>query len=122
MVVILPVSPLMVDVADGNPGGAYSQPPTNEGDLPLSAGDEVDTVVAGVIRSTIELGNATWVSIQAARSGVEACGKGRDGGPGDVAVALDVVTRHDGEQCGPARRASRPGSTRPRSARGSAGT
>ena len=56
------------------------------------------SVVAGVMRSTMPLGNATLSRTQAARPLVEIVRQPGDGIAGDDAVVGDVVARHDGER------------------------
>ncbi len=55
-------------------------------------------VVAGVMRSTMEFGKATFAAIQSAKAGsLQPCETG-DGVLGDVAVAGDVVAGHHRER------------------------
>ena len=56
------------------------------------------------MRSTIELGNATFSAIHAARSGSLRPGEAQDRGARDVPVALDVVAGHHRERRHPASR------------------
>ncbi len=56
------------------------------------------SVVAGVMRSTIELGKATFARIHCGELGIGKLGEARDRVLGDVAVAGNVVAGHHGER------------------------